>query len=293
MKTLYIDIYFLINFTIDMLALYFSLIFLSIPSGLARIITTSLLGALFASALIFLPQSAIIESTFLVLLLLSVAFVAAKGVSLSRRIKLTAAFLVFEMLIAGGVQLLYNTLDKYLSSFIKEGLSEVNNRRLILLAITVLFVIVILKLILKVFESRLYGGCAEVELAFLGRNITIDSLCDTGNLVKDPMDNSAVFFVKKSILKPLFPEIEDKAFEALPSEKLAALPDVKRRIRMIPVNKGGKTKLYIGIKPDSINIKSKNGNEGANLTVAIDDEGGTYGGHFGLLPSAAIGDAFR
>ncbi len=290
MKTLYIDIYFLINFTIDALALYFSIIFLATPSSAFRIIITSLLGAVFATALIFLPEAPIFEWGLFCLLVVLTMLIAVEKISLIRRIKLAVTFLLFEMIIGGAVQFFYNMLEKYLAEYFELGIGEVNNRRIILLALTVLVVILVLKLTLNMFTSGISGKSASVEITFLGKSVRVDALCDSGNLAKDPMDKSFVIFVKKKAIKPLFEYESNLNFEKMDVMKLFENQNIKRKMRMIPVKKDNGTKMYIGMKPDDIKIITKRRSESVVLTVAIDEDGGTYGGYSGLLPTAVLTD---
>ncbi len=290
MQTLYIDIYFLINFTIDILALYFAVIFLAVPSSMARILLSSFIGATLATVLVFLPELPIIELAFLALFIISIMYITVSGVSFFRRFKLGVTFLIFEMIIGGAVQLFYNTLAKYFTSFLEGGLGGVNNSRLLLLALMVLVVILVFKLVLKIFSSKLSGGTVAVEITFLGKSITVDSLCDSGNLARDPMDNSAVIFIKKNALKMLFFSITSDKFEQTEALSLFENKETKKRLRMIPVSRGGKTMLYAGFKPDSVKIRSQGRDEGIITTIAIDEEGGTYGGYYGLVPTAVLAD---
>ena len=53
--TLYVDVYFLINFTVDILALYFAAIFSKVPTSTRRLIISAVIGAFFAIGIVFLP----------------------------------------------------------------------------------------------------------------------------------------------------------------------------------------------------------------------------------------------
>ena len=80
--------------------------------------------------------------------------------------------------------------------------------------------------------------------------------------------------------------------ESLVSGKTYELPsEMKRRIRLIPITRDGGVKILIGIRPDIVRIICKGGKaEEIDLIIAIDKEGGTYGGYEALLPASAIED---
>ena len=81
MQTLYIDVYFLINFTVDFLALYFASVFSRVPTSVKRLIFSSLLGALFASGMIFLPEIPILQILTAIITLLLCAYIATAAVA--------------------------------------------------------------------------------------------------------------------------------------------------------------------------------------------------------------------
>jgi len=65
---------------------------------------------------------------------------------------------------------------------------------------------------------------------------------------------------------------------------------VRKRIRLVPVTRGQQTHVLTGMRVDPVQVFGKNGSEEIAVTVAIDKEGGNYGGYSALMPSAAIND---
>ena len=61
MRTLYIDVYFLINLTVDILSLYFATILSKTPTTTRRLITAAVFGAICAVGVVFLPEIAILK----------------------------------------------------------------------------------------------------------------------------------------------------------------------------------------------------------------------------------------
>ena len=64
----------------------------------------------------------------------------------------------------------------------------------------------------------------------------------------------------------------------------------RKRIRLIPVSKGDKTIVLTGFKADRVYVTDGTVREDIKVTIAIDREGGTYGGYYALMPSAALND---
>ena len=115
-----------------------------------------------------------------------------------------------------------------------------------------------------------------------GKRLEIEALIDTGNLVKDPMNMNPVIFIKKAYAERIF------AKEVLELSHLDDLPlEYRKRIRLIPVTRGGQTHVMTGVKVDSVIMRREEREEPLDATIVIDKEEGTYGGYFALAPYVA------
>ena len=68
---------------------------------------------------------------------------------------------------------------------------------------------------------------------------------------------------------------------------------VKRRIRLIPISKNGSTHVYVGLVPDEVAIYNDGKKYYVDVTVAIDKEGGDFGGFLALMPFSAINNVLN
>ncbi len=123
----------------------------------------------------------------------------------------------------------------------------------------------------------------DLEICFLNKTAIVTAFVDSGNLAVDPMDMSPVILIKKEVAETILPE------------NISGLCDidsldrkVKKRIRLIPVSRGGETHVLVGVKVDSVKIIKNESTEEISVTLAIDKEGGTFGGFKALMPSAAL-----
>ena len=287
MQTLYIDVYFLINFTVDILALYFSVMLSKVSTTTVRLIISALIGATAAVLIVFLPESALLKLACAGVSLFFVSFFATKRVSLRRKVKFTAAFIIFEALVGAGAYFLWGILDKNLYGKF-EGAGGAVNRKFLFFSVIVLLSIGVFKMIVSFFSNIESEGSVEIEIEFQGRVLRTEAFVDSGNLAVDPMDMSPILLIKEGVAKDIFPVnlIDLRDPDSLDRS-------VRRRIRLIPISKGGTTHVLTGIKADSIKLIREGGYEEISVTVAIDKEGGTYGGFEALMPSAAIGDVLR
>ena len=292
MRTLYIDVYFLINFTIDLISVYFASVISLVPATQKRLVLSAFIGSALSIATVFLVEIWFVGIIATILYVGVLAVLLTKGVGAFRKIKFIASFFIVEFILGGFIQFLYGVLDKYVLARFEDFSQSVGNRRLLLLALIVLLSVGTLRIVTSLFYSRRVGGAVSVDISFEGRRVSLEAFCDSGNLAKDPLDLSPVIIVKRTAIEPLFSHnfpLDSNSYENFESLDYS----VRKKIRMIPVNKASGVGMMIGIKPDSIFIAEKDKDRKTQIraTVAIDNEGGTYGGYYGLIPTAAINDA--
>ena len=287
MKTLYIDVYFLINFTVDLLALYFASCFSKVPTSTKRLLISSAVGALIAVGVVLLPEYAILKFIIATAGLIAMGFIAPKRVSVRRKLKFVFAFLIFEALLGGAVSFLWGILDKYISNFFDGAEGGAVNRKMLFLSLIVLLSIGVFKMLVSFFSNIESEGSVDVEISFLDNTAVVSAFVDSGNLAVDPMDLSPILLLKKEVAKTILPEniIELSNVDSLERK-------VKKRIRLVPLSRGGETHVMVGVKADAVRLVGGK-NEELRVTLVIDKEGGDFGGYKALVPAAALDNAIR
>jgi len=279
MPTLYIDIYFLINFTVDILAFYFAALFTKVKVGVRGLLFAGAVGGLFACAVVILDIKGIL---FFLMLALSVAimtFCLSRGVSFVRKTKLFSAFLVFETLLGGCVILFYNLLSEILLPFISSAEFGVENKKILILSMLILLSIGAIKILFALFGGSLSEKNVDVELTVFDNSEKVSALVDTGNLLLDPMTLAPVIIVKAQALRRLGigelneVVINDDGFK------------FKKRIRLIPASALGENRILYGIKPDSTCVLANGKKSEVDAVIAVDNEKGTFGGYEALIPA--------
>lgn len=287
-KTLYIDVYFLINFTVDLLSLYFAARFSKIPTTIKRLIIASLFGALSAVGIVFLPENTLLKFVAAAVGLLLIGFIAPKKITLPRKIKYIFAFLIFEALVGGAVTFIWGLLDRYISDFFNGFEGGAVNRKMLFLSLIVLLSIGVFKMLVSLFTNVETEESVDLEIRFLNKTAIVSAFVDSGNLAVDPMDMTPVLLIKKEIAEGILPVNIDQICDIDSLNR-----QIKKRIRLIPISRGGETHVLVGVKVDSVKIIKGDFAEEIAVTLAIDKEGGTFGGYKALMPSAALENAIR
>ena len=286
MRTLYIDVYFLINYTVDILSLYFAAMFSKTPTTTRRLIISSLLGALVAVIAVFLPEIPIVKFCIATLGLLLMGYIAPKPMKLRRKIKFILSFLIFTALTGGAVTFIWDLFDKYAKNIFTEVSGGAVNRKMLVLSIILLLSIGVFKMIISFFSNNESEGSVDLEITFLENTAKVSAFIDSGNLAVDPMDMSPVLLIKEDVAKNILPEniIDLCDIDSLDRK-------VKKRIRLIPVSRGGATHVLVGVKADGVCVINGENKEEVKVTLAVDKEGGSFGGYGALMPSAALDNA--
>ncbi len=287
MQTLYVDVYFLINFSVDLLSLYFAARIVKLPTTVIRIMLGAGVGAIIAIANIFVGEEWFgYVGLFLGFILM--ILITAGRVSLYRKIKYAFCFSVVEMLVGGFVYFMYGFLDGRLLGLIDGEMGGGENRSLLLFAVIVLMSIGVFKCLISVFSFSSGSSYVNVSVNVMGKKINGEALVDSGNIASDPLDNRSVMLLGGDVAEKL---IGVPASEMLDASRLTE--ELQKKIRFIPVSFGGVRKVLVGFRPDSVAVLADGKEELIDVTLAIDIEGGKYGGTNMLIPAAAIRDVGR
>lgn len=283
MRTFYIDVFFLVNATVDILSLYFSAIFSKVPSTSKRIIISGLLGAFISVFVALFSENTLLKIIFSIVGLLLTCFFATKTVSFKRKIKFIFSFLVFESLFGGLISFVWGIFDTYLYKIFRSVGTSAVNRKMLYFSIIIFFAIGVFKMLISFFSNIESEGAVELEILFLNKKANVEAFIDSGNLAIDPMDMRPVLFLKRKVAEKLFPEsiLDLRDPDSVDRE-------TRKRIRLIPVSRGGSTHVLVGVRVDSVNIVKNNKREEIYVTVAIDKEGGSFGGYDALMPAAVF-----
>ena len=281
MKTLYIDVYFCVNFLVDVLSVFIALRIIHARIRIKRLILSGVLGGAFAIIELFI-QSAAIHILIAAIFILLLSIIASNGMSFTRRIKFIISFYLSAFIISGIVNFVYSLLNRFLSD-VFEDLSETTNTRAILFSLIIMLIIGVLRLIIMMFSDSMDEKSVSLEIQLKDKIIQTDALVDSGNLVKDPMNMNPVIFLKEKYARRIIP---DSVIDLTDIDSLGH--DYRKRIRLVPVTRNGHTHVMTGIRVDRIFFVYEKYKEEIEATIVIDKEEGTYGGYYALAPYVSV-----
>ena len=279
-KVLYIDIYFLVNFTIDLVSLYFAALFSKIRCTNKRLLISAIIGAAI-SCVVILIDYPIIQVVLSLLALVSMDLICSGKRITKRSFVFCISFIIFLSLIGGFVSYFWNLLSEIFEGYVISN--DKINRRILFLAIIVLLSIGVFKMFITVMNTSNIDSKVSFIIQLQDKICETEALVDTGNLAIDPMSMRPVLIIKRELAEKFLP---------MDIIELSNIDDIsrgmKKRIRLIPISRGSETHVLVGIRPDSVRIKTSDGYEDIDVTIAIDKEGGDFGGYIALMPASAL-----
>ena len=286
MKTVYIDVYFLINFCVDILALALAAYITKIECGIKRLIGSAALGAMYAVLGILLSDRKYLMPIISpVLFILMILIVTGKS-SFSRKIKYSLAFFISEIIFGGLVYYGYCLLNSLFKSE-EYGTAATENRRLFVWGMILILSYGVVKILMYFLGKTANERVVRLCVGYAGKEESFEALVDSGNLATDPTGKRPVVFITHALAEKILNEKidSDEGIDSLSAS-------FKKRMRLIPVERSGKTEILYGFVSDYVTAVSNKKYENISVCFAIDKKGDYYGGYSALLPAAAINNVF-
>ena len=271
-KTIYIDILFLINFIINYLILFTSAYMGTAQIRRLRLFLSAFIGAVYGTVLFF-PSLSFLSSVIAKLSVSVLMVLCAFG--LSNIIKMTLLFLSVSLAF-GGAALIASLFGSFLE--ISNGIYYIHISAPALLLSSFLAYI-LLSVVLRRSASRADRKLSRILVCSKSSEIELIALHDTGNSLRAPFTNAPVVISDYSSLRPILPdgakEILDTCSDyVLSIDKLSSFGNFS----LIPYKTVGSSfELMLAFHPDRIEINSTT-IDGALVAISCHSisDGGAY-----------------
>lgn len=203
-QIIYADILFLIDLTMDFLALYITAFILKIKFRSGASVLSASLGAIYSVFLVISRTQSIIFTVIVSVIMCLIAFF---GNSLKSILKTVLVFYTVNMLLGGAMTLVFNAFNSITESE-KELLiyGEVNtlgdNLPIAVFFICVGIFFIGFKAISRALSRSPSKKVIEITVCNEGKTQKFNALEDSGNKVCEPMSNEPIIFMKeKNVIK--------------------------------------------------------------------------------------------
>ena len=288
-QTVYIDIFFLINFSMDFLGLFLGIKLLGYKKSLIRLILAALFGGVYASVSLILSLDSI--SPLLSFAVDAVACIVMAFIAIFHKRALKSVFsfaLVFgaiSILLGGAMTALFYLFNRLgLDKAFSGGDTQINDGMSVWL--------------FAIFAAISGGGAilggrflkrktmhrsGYIEIEYRGKSVKAPCICDSGNLLREPISQNPCILVELDAIKGLF----SRSFcECIRRGTLEKIPLSEAcRIRMIPASGAFGEDLLVGMRLDSVRVDMGKGSTGVEAYIVLVTEKISAQGAKALVPS--------
>lgn len=262
---LYADIYLLINFSMDFLSLFITSKLLNMKIIKHRIILSSIIGAIYALVMLLLELTPIVSFVVNLMCEIILVLVSFDTKKIKKIISLSLVNFVTSATLGGTMSILYSFMNKLMENIVLNETvkdSYFGIRMIIIVTLTLLTSIVFSRILNRSKQTK-----SEKIKIKLNQNIfEIEALCDSGNLLKEPISGKCVILVtEKSDL----------------GKNIMKIQDIYKRY--IPYKNVEGTGILKGVIPQKIIVR-ENLVDAIVATAEID----SFGGYEALLPTVLL-----
>ncbi len=257
--TVYADVLFLINFLINFLLLSLTARIAHMKVSQKRLLLGTFVAALYAVCMFFPRLSFGYSASAKVLFSLFVVAITFRIRGLRLFLKTVGIFYLVTFAFGGSILAIFSFtgVGAALGAIMKNGIFYMNLPWKVLVASS-LVSYAVLSVGARVFKSRIPRETLlqKVSISFLGKEVWLDALLDTGNALCEPFSGAPVIVAEREKLLPILPEaLSTLRADTPPDEEVFSDETVRSRLRMIPFSSLGKEHgILIGFRPDSAKL---------------------------------------
>lgn len=285
-QTIYGDIYFLVNFSMDFLSLWLTAKLLHLPLHTPKALLAAAIGGLYAVLALIPGRYAAVGWIIGLLLPVLLCLICFGSCKIGRFLCRCAAFWGISMLTGGGMTALYYGINRIwggrqisVNGTVKEVYNEIPLWVFALLAL----LCALISLIWGRIAGRMRGrrsATLTVRCLKEGREMVLSALVDSGNLLTEPFGGLPVILVSRERMKDILPQ---KLHPVLMGNgDLSGLDgDCASRIRLIPYRGVGGGGLLFGYLPTKVAV------DGREVAACLAAEPGArdFSGFEAIVPS--------
>ena len=282
LEYIYGDVLFVINFSMDFLALYISGKLMHLKMSRLRLILAATIGGIYGVAAVAY-LSGFAEKAASVLFGIIVCMTAHYHKDIRRFTSVFVLFFGVSLFMGGAMTFIYSNLGKY-KSYIQIGgaiYTVLDDIPIYAFAAIAAVSVLLSWTVGRLFSRKRLSHACKVIVDFGGKRSEISCLVDSGNLLCDPISGTPVMFISEKELG-IIPKALHDALEG----KTDGLDfDLIRKLRFIPASTVAGSRIIVAAVPDTVYINTGGENyEAKSVYISIDRDGNDFGGYGGIVP---------
>jgi len=253
-QEVYVDLYFLVNFSMDLLCLLLCSALLHRSLRRWRAVVAATLGGGYAVASLLLSSGGaltLLADLAAAVVICAVAF-QARGMRLWGLLRVALVFALTSMILGGVMTALYsflNRLDLPFDALQDDGLS-----------VWTFALLTAVASVATLRGGRLLGFSRKTRSVMLratlfGRSVTLRAMVDTGNLLRDPVSGRSVIVCDRARICAVLPPALDAAYRTGDFTECLGSYAFVGRLRPIPTKTASGEAVLFALVPDSLTVR--------------------------------------
>lgn len=288
--TIYVDIIIIENLIMNFIILYATGLILKNKISFWKLLLASFIGAIY-SALQYMYNTKILSNIIIkIILSIVIIIIAFHPQNIKKMFKQLTLFYLTTFTFGGVATYLIYVL-KPQNIIIKNGM-YVGTYVLKVIFIGAILGTIILIVSFKMSKNKITKKdmICKVSIKLNGKEVILDTMVDTGNMLKEPITGNPVVVVEKNSLYDVIPkEILNNTDSILGGDFEKIPDDIKQeyipKLKFIPFSSLGKQNgMLIGIKPEKLKVINEEiENEKKNAIIGIYNKSLTKRGEYNAL----------
>lgn len=279
-QTVYVDLYFMINFSMDFLCFFLVSELFGTRLPTVRALLAAAIGGIYANVILFVPINGIFE-ILLDLLICTAMCITVFGIKKKIIIYITA-YVSASAILGGFMTALFAFLNKTDIPILSVGSDGISAWLLVFLAILSGGASLLGGRFLKRKSSKKY---TVVKIIFNGRELKLEAYCDSGNLLRDPISGRPCIVADADALDVILPK---EIIDAAKTNRIGAVTfsdDIAAKIRLIPTRTATGDGILTAVRADKIFLIDGKDEREVNALLAICTLGSNNDGFKALVPA--------
>ena len=250
-QVIYGDVLFVINFAMDLLSLWLVGGLLHLKRSPGRLAVGAAIGSAYAVVRLFFPGAEWLDLLLTAAVSALMTYCAYGG---RRLLGNTAVFFAVGFLMGGVVTAVYRGLIRSPLVLLNGQIGSVYER---IPPLWLLGIAGLSALVTRLWEHfrRPAAQVVSVSASVSGRQTSFEAMCDSGDLLREPLSGLPVLVASPVILRELVPEEAYPAFSSCEFAALTALGSgLARRARLIPASSVTDHALLPGLLCDRLTV---------------------------------------
>lgn len=283
-QTVYVDLLFLINFSMDFLCFFLSSKLLGKKLSVWRAGIAAVLGGIYASAVLFWSVGRIAALAIDIAACAGMCAVAFYERGRARSLPFyILVYFAISMALGGFMTALFNLLNKA-DLPLEQGTSDG-------LSVWVFALLAAASAIITLLGGRFFGRRAvqknaDIVISYAGKSVRLRGMSDSGNLLHEPISGRVCIVADLGALRPILPT---RVYDAARKKDAGAIgrlsPEDAARVRVVPIRTAGGEGMLLALRADRVMIDCGSGEAEIDALVALSDISSSADGNEALIPA--------